>query len=235
MGFGGMKGLAMRSWIYAAAAAVLALAGCGQASAPGAGSGASSGAGGVFPDLFGASYRADGVIQRPGGDGAQQLPVVQIRSGKLARMEFSDPASGMQTATIVNSDTHEAFTLTNIGGRQMAMRLDMSQAGAISPEANFNPASVTRVGPCSGAGESGTEWTSTDAEGHVSNTCVTSDGIMLRSTRDGQVYWETTRVQRGPQDPALFTLPPGVQVLDLSAAAGQMAGQMQQLREKMGQ
>jgi hypothetical protein len=28
--------------------------------------------------------------------------------------------------------------------------------------------------------------------------------------------WETTSVQRGPQDASLFTLPPGVQVVDLS-------------------
>jgi hypothetical protein len=68
--------------------------------------------------------------------------------------------------------------------------------------------------------------------------CLTSDGIILKQSRDGTLYWETTSIQRGPQDPSLFVLPPGVQVMDMSAMANGMASrlqQMQQLREKAGQ
>jgi hypothetical protein len=230
----------MRVWLAAAAAALI-LAGCGQQGAGGGSNGAGAPAASTaFPNLAGASYRVEGVMHRPGASaGAPEMHMVQIRSGKLMRMEFSDPTSGMQSASIINGDTREAYTLTNMGGRQMAMRMSLDQAQNNSPAPNvdFDPASVTRGGPCSAAGETGTEW-SRAFEGHTTTMCLTSDGIILKQSRDGTLYWETTSIQRGPQDPSLFVLPPGVQVMDMSAMANGMASrlqQMQQLREKAGQ
>jgi hypothetical protein len=81
---------------------------------------------------------------------------------------------------------------------------------------------ATRTGSCSVAGESGSEWTRTVDE-EVNTACVTDDGIILRATENGQTTWETTSVQRGPQSADLFVLPPGVQVMDMSAIAGAAA------------
>ena len=41
--------------------------------------------------------------------------------------------------------------------------------------------------------------------------CVTSDGIMIQMKQGGEVVFDTTSVQRGPQDAALFEPPAGVQ------------------------
>jgi len=65
------------------------------------------------------------------------------------------------------------------------------------------------------AGENGAEWTR-EENGAPQTACVTSDGIILRATEGGQTVWETTSVQRGPQSADLFTLPAGVQVIDLN-------------------
>jgi hypothetical protein len=91
---------------------------------------------------------------------------------------------------------------------------------------------VTHGGPCASAGENGSEWTSTrtaadsttssaPAEPHTA--CVTNDGVILQVKDGDRVVWQTTRVQRGPQDASLFVIPPGVQVMDLGNAGSLLA------------
>jgi hypothetical protein len=86
---------------------------------------------------------------------------------------------------------------------------------------------ATRTGTCSVAGETGDEWTKTTETEGTDTVCVTNDGIILRATDDGRVVWETTSVQRGAQAANLFTLPEGVQVMDL----GNMGNAMSQALE----
>jgi hypothetical protein len=74
---------------------------------------------------------------------------------------------------------------------------------------------ATRTGTCTVAGETGAEWTKTTPEDGTDTVCVTEDGIILRATDDGRVAWETTSVQRGAQSAELFTLPEGVEAMDL--------------------
>lgn len=53
--------------------------------------------------------------------------------------------------------------------------------------------------------------------------CLTPDNVMLESvTRDGgqTITLTATAVEIGPQDPAGFALPPGVQVMDMSQMMG---------------
>lgn len=57
--------------------------------------------------------------------------------------------------------------------------------------------------------------------------CVTGDGIPLRTEVESkgkkQLVYEATSVTRGPQNPALFSLPPGTQVMKVPpGAAGLM-------------
>ncbi len=185
-----------------------ALAACNP-SAPGGGS--------AFPDLTRASYRAEANVQGP--DGA--MPVVMIRSGNKMRMELTN-ADG-QMAIVNNADTGDSFVLMTSDGRTTAMQ--MSAIDYENPADEWNAdmtATARRTGSCSAAGESGAEWTR-DVGGETSTACVTDDGIILRATEDGHTTWETTRIQRGPQSADLFVLPPGVQVMDMSAIAGAAA------------
>lgn len=165
---------------------------------------------GLFPNLFQTAYRAEAVVTDASG---ATTPMVMIRDGQKLRMEMASPQG--QMTIITNGDTGESFMITSAGGQTMAMRTSVDQQDL--PSANWEAElaeTATRTGSCSGAGQSGSEWTSQEG-GVVSTACVTDDGIILRATEGGRVVWETTRVQRGPQNPALFALPAGVQVMDL--------------------
>jgi hypothetical protein len=190
-----------------ALASVCVLAACNP-SAPG---------GGGFPDLTSGSYRAEANIM---ADDGTTMPVVMIRDGRKLRMEMTIPGAG-QTVMITNPDTGEDFVISDVGGRQMAMRLSGQDTPVRDPAADWSgemAANATRTGNCNVAGENGVEWTRAATEGDAASTsCVTSDGIILRGTDGDRVVWETTSVQRGPQSAELFALPAGVQVMDLGA------------------
>lgn len=187
---------------------VCALAACNP-SAPG-------GDAGVFPDLNAASYRAEATIV---GDDGATIPVVTIRDGRKLRMEMNT-ADG-QTVFIANPESGEDFIISTVGGQQTAMRMTQLGQTVEDPTAAWSgdmSANATRTGTCSVAGESGVEWTRPeDEDGMASTACVTRDGIILRASEGAQTVWETTSVQRGPQSADLFTLPPGVEVVDLGA------------------
>jgi hypothetical protein len=125
--------------------------------------------------------------------------------------------------TIMNGDTHEAYTIMQTAGRTLAYRMDISSSSSSPVPTDWRPedvAAATQVGPCSAAGETGTEYTRTTDRGSY-GACVTSDGIMLITKVNGATVMEATRIQRGPQDPSLFQLPPGVEAHDMGNA-GQM-------------
>jgi hypothetical protein len=213
----------------------LALAACSKpaengAAAPGSPQAGAANPGGVvgnmFPNLFQASYRMEATMSSRAG---QSMPIVMVRSGQNMRMEMD--ARGQHIVAIHNAATHQGYTLMNMAGHQVAMQVDMTGAESQDPLAmwaNTEGYTITRGGPCAGAGQTGSEWTSTkaatDSEPAQSHTvCATSDGIVLQ-VRDGdRVSFQTTSVQRGPQDPALFNLPPGVQVMNMGNAAAMMA------------
>lgn len=177
---------------------------------------APSGGGGLFPNLTEASYRADATIH---GEDGQTLPVVMIRSGNKVRMEMNSPQGAM--IVVNNADTQENFVLMTNGGQTYAIQADPSSYDNPIDSWNAEYAeSATRTGDCSVAGENGAAWTR-DVEGEPHTACVTQDGIILRATEGERVVWETTSVQRGPQDAALFTMPEGVQTMDFGAMMGQ--------------
>lgn len=92
------------------------------------------------------------------------------------------------------------------------------------------------VGKCEVAGEDGHEWTPRDAEGTGIDrvACITNDGVVLRVRENERVLWEATSLQRGEQDPAMFGLPAGYQVIDPQATAEAVGESMQQLDSVTG-
>jgi hypothetical protein len=128
----------------------------------------------------------------------------------------------------MNAETGEAYVLTNAAGQQMAMRMDAGQFDDPAKDWSAEVSSTARrTGSCAVAGENGSEWTR-EENGTPNTVCVTDDGIILRATEGDRTVWETTSVQRGPQSAELFTLPAGVEVMDL----GNIEQQMRQALER---
>lgn len=226
--------------MWMAAMAALALVACNQAGPNGSGANGAAGApnaGGaapslasVFPDLTQASYRAEATVTNSG----RASQIVMIRSGRRMRMEL--PGGN---AVVSNLETQEAFMLINQSGRMMAMRTDIgAQQVRSAVDIWANGANrATRVGPCAGAGLTGTEFRlAPENQGDPERTtCVTNDGIILSATENGVQTWETTAVTRGPQDPALFVIPPGTQVMNMPGAGAGVAAAMEEMRRRQSQ
>lgn len=211
--------------VFLALASVCALAACNPAAPAGESADAGAGGGGLFPDLNRTAYRAEATISNQDGS---TTPLVMIRDGRNMRMEVN--ASEGASTIITNGDTGESFIITTQGGRQFAIRATGLGQGVTNPIDEWQgdlAQNATRTGTCSVAGETGAEWTKTTAEDGTDTVCVTEDGIILRATDDGRVAWETTSVQRGAQSAALFTLPEGVEAMDL----GNMGNALNQAME----
>lgn len=209
-----------------AAFAALALVACNQnnqattQTANNAAPSAQQGGGGdAFPNLFGATYRAEAVITRDG----RTVNAVTYRDGQKLRMEIT--TGGNSSTVISNPETNESLMITNNGGQQIAMRTELATTNdALQAWRGDLAAKSHRSGDCTVAGEHGSVWEHTDEGGaHPRTVCVTSDGILLRATDNGETVWETTHVQRGPQDAALFRAPPGVRVMTLDPGAAAAA------------
>eukprot|EP01136_Pigoraptor_vietnamica_P038506 Opistho-1_new@107912 len=197
---------------------VCALAACGQSadapsSAPEAGSAAAGGA----PNMTQAAYRIEATITNP--DNGDTMPMVIIRDHDKVRMEMS--AGGGRTTIINNPETQLLVSISEVAGRTMA--LSMPQSGYTDPGAEWSAlvdgGTATMTGPCAGAGQVGSTWSSTSAEGEPQSVCVTNDGIILSAAQNGRTTWETTSVERGAQSADLFALPAGVEVMELPPGA----------------
>lgn len=202
----------MRATAIFVAFSALALAACNPA-APGGG----AAGGGLFPTATASSYRIEAVLTHEDGS---TMPLVLVRDGQKQRMELN----GEEGSSIIisNGETGESFTIVTMNGQTVAMRSVADAAlGALDPSQDWRAelaATATRTGGCSGAGQSGSEWTNTK-DGAVQTICITEDGIILAATAGGRAVWQTTQVRRGGQPADQFTLPPGVQVVDMGNAA----------------
>lgn len=202
----------------------VALAACGQS---GTTADSGGGDGGLFPDLGGSAYRAEATLT---GEDGQTVPVVMIRDGAKIRWEIN----AAEGASTIISNGDETFVLTTHGGQTMAISASGVSEQFQDPTTAWQgdlAETATRTGSCSGAGQTGAEWTKTTPEDGTDTVCVTDDGIILRVTDDGRTVWETTRVDRGTQDASLFELPPGVQVIDVGNMGGMMEQMMEQARQ----
>ena len=185
-------------------------------------------AGPAFPNLFQASYRAEATRTRP--DGGTSTMII-VRDGQRTRVEMST-AHG-DRIFINNPDTHEMLLVMDQGGQKIAMRMSATtEMDDVASEWRGDAANaVHAVGPCSGAGETGTEWARQTDDGSTNSVCVTSDGIILSAAKNGQPTWQTTRVQRGPQDASQFAAPVGVRVMNVGSGASALLERLRAARK----
>ena len=214
----------------AALATALALGACGQ---PATSEGEASDApltSATMPEMFQTSFRLEAITRD--ADSGRTTPIAWASDGGKMRIEVE--AGGGEQVFITDPEAGRSIAITNQNGQTMAFAISSDQvpdvAGNVNAQFQEGAGDAVRVGPCSHAGESGTEWRKEgDDEGN--SACITDDGILLLVKDDGETVWETTSLERGPQDPALFAPPPGVRVMDVRNMLGPQGAEM---LEKMG-
>lgn len=175
----------------------------------------------VFPALFQAAYRAE-AIAASADPRAPTLPVTIYRDGRKTRIDMTAPGAG-QGAIVFDQTSGEAVFLMSQAGQQLAMKMPPADVPKAAEDAWAKPAGAGFVGACAGAGEVGGEWALSEG-GVARSACVTADGIILRTKEGDRIVWETTAISRGPQDAALFVVPEGVKIVDVSGLMSGLKG-----------
>ncbi|MEQ1492972.1 MAG: hypothetical protein ABL932_20710, partial [Terricaulis sp.] len=82
------------------------------------------------PQASGVSFRQEATLTM----GGQSMAQVIYHDGARIRTEMASPAGGSMIS-IINSETHEAISIMQMGGRTIATRTDLSQVqtGASQP------------------------------------------------------------------------------------------------------
>jgi hypothetical protein len=212
-----------RAWVLAAAAA-LALGACGPKTETGAKSGGESGAnggasqgplGGMFPSQRG-SYKA--TYKLSAGSGGEMT--IYSSDGKIRSENNMLSASKGWTAVSLIDPVAKNFVSFMVGPNAPKRATKLSaddikryQDMAPTPDAALKP---TKIGDDMVAGLSCAIWQMPTPDGKDgTQVCVTADGIMLRTGPAASPILVATEVTKGPQDPALFTLPADYEVIDM--------------------
>jgi hypothetical protein len=120
----------------------------------------------------------------------------------------------------------------------VAVRIDDAQAPAPLEMAwaALGADNAEHVGACEAGGEAGQEWRPRETASDAARAaCITEDGIVLRITQNGAVLWEATAVQRGDQDPSLFGVPAGYELVDPQAVTEQVEENLGELGSVAGE
>ncbi|TXL73070.1 hypothetical protein FHP25_23020 [Vineibacter terrae] len=146
-------------------------------------------------------YVAEGTIT----SGKKGSSPASVRHG-AGKLRVDTEVDGKKAAIFIDLEARTATVVSQRLGQKIAMQIDPERAGeAVS----MLDRDARRVGEAKIAGETCDEYEFETAKGHTVVTCVTRDGIALR-TRDvsrNRVIWEASRVTRGPQDAAQLVVP----------------------------
>ncbi|MGD9814666.1 MAG: hypothetical protein AB7Q23_14345 [Hyphomonadaceae bacterium] len=151
------------------------------------------------------------------------------------------PQGATTTAPPATTTTAPPSTTTTTTATPAGVAVRLQDANAPQPLeaawAALGAENARSTGRCEVAGEQGREWTprAEAAPGVQRTACITDDGIVLRVRENDRVLWEATALQRGAQNPALFGVPPGYQLIDPQAVADQVGQNLEQLDSVTGQ
>jgi hypothetical protein len=145
---------------------------------------------------------------------------VTIRhSGDKVRMEIQPHGLPATITGIMDFSTHKMIMIGAVPGmNNMAMEIDVGKDASYGQVMGEGK----RVGTATAAGESCELWqveSKIGLSGEPVTACLSRDNIPLRTeaTFEGKprVIMEVTELQRTRQDPAMFVLPPNVQIVKL--------------------
>jgi len=131
-------------------------------------------------------------------------------------------AQGMQQVMIMRPDLQKAFML--MPQMNMAIEMALGDAPSVPSPETYAQGEPVAVGQESIAGEATTRYRSEGQSARgpfVMHFWVTADGIVMRmqgESPDGSLESRLEGLRRGPQDSALFELPPGVQAMPVNPA-----------------
>jgi hypothetical protein len=180
----------------------------------------------VFDRATNAAYVLNPTVQ----PGTTNMPVVaQNAAPGAAPAAAIPPGAAPSTATVAPPAAPAAAP------RVIGVAVRIADADAPQPLetawAALGANNAKSMGACEVAGQRGNEWRPAEAPapGVERRACITEDGIVLRVRENNRMLFEATDVRRGPQNPSLFGIPQGYQVIDPNAVAqrvGQATGQL---------
>ena len=132
------------------------------------------------------------------------------------RSRFSAAAQRMR----VDLPTPGLYTIMDYRSRRMLFVSDPDRA-AIETQPGLpeqGPSAYTRHGQDRVAGLDCTDWQAPGPQTAATFACFTADGVMLRARQGGRVLAQATRVAYAPQPAALFSAPPGYDVVQRKSA-----------------
>lgn len=135
------------------------------------------------------------------------------QNGKM-RVELKKPGAAAAVISII--DLKSAKMLMRVPNMShMAMEVDLPpQYAALTMQGTGRKAGQAEV-----AGETCDLWQVDQAGSSNTVTCITSDGIALRTQAEvggtARTLFEAESVTRAPQNPSLFSFPPDVQIVQL--------------------
>jgi hypothetical protein len=187
-----------------------------------------------YPSFKPNAYRIEG-NGTPAAAGAPARTVV-YRDGSNFRIDTMLPRYGRATvvfdaatggAYILNPTPQQAAhrsdgpsdPTASANGARVALRISDGDAPQPleSQWASFSASSAHSAGVCTVAGQSGHEWTHAAARDIERSACIAPDGIVLRLRENHRTLFETTSLQRGRHNPALFGVPRGYQLINPDA------------------
>lgn len=190
----------------------------------------------VYDELTGAAYIVTASTTTAIAPAATPAPTTPTPAPAAADTKTTTTSTTTTTTPVTQPPPAAApAVISAVSGT--AVRIPDSDAPKPMEEAwvTLGADGARSTGKCTVAGEAGTLWTPRErAQGEPRTACITNDGIVLEIKEGPRVLWQATAVQRGPQDPALFGVPAGYQVIDPQAVAEKVGETMQDLSKVAG-
>jgi hypothetical protein len=152
-----------------------------------------------------------------GGQAGQEMRM----SWRVADQKLRVDMPGGIGWSVMDQRSKKMFVVMEQQRMIMEVPLNNGPGGVSVPTQPPETARFTRGGTATIAGQGCTVWRY-ENEGVTGESCLTADGVMLRSTgtHNGQTAsMEATEVAYGPQDAARFKAPSGYQQMQMPAGA----------------
>ncbi len=163
-----------------------------------------------LPPLGQASYSADFAMTAQGNRLRGQ--VNHTPAGERREVTFE----GERQVMILKPEAREMLMV--MPAMNAAMRMPLQEDPTVTARETFAEMQPESLGRETVNGQETTVYrVAGDYQGRF---WITDDGIVMRSdlaTPEGRFEMELSNVARGPQDPALFALPAGIEVMDMGA------------------